>query len=230
MKIDRLHYISQARLSTATEPIEPTANPHLAAIEKVLLAGGKWVQLRLKNLTEEEVLPLAIEAVALCKAHDARLIVNDYPLVALKSGAYGLHLGLDDMPIAKARAIVGPEMIIGGTANTLAQLQLRADEGADYIGLGPYRFTHTKQNLSPVIGLEGYVKLMAQMKAAGISIPIVAIGGIEAADIPLLLQAGLHGVAVSGALTNREDTELVINEMQEMFAGAHWNINPIKKS
>jgi thiamine-phosphate pyrophosphorylase len=205
--IDRLHYISQA----------PVGNSHITAIESVLLAGGKWIQLRVKNQTEEEILPLAIKAAALCKQHDAKLIVNDYPQVALKAGAHGVHLGLDDMPIAEARAIVGAGMIIGGTANTLAHMQLRAEEGADYIGLGPYRFTTTKQNLSPVIGLQGYIDLMKQSKQAGIHLPVIAIGGIETADIPLLIQTGIHGVAVSGALTNRTDTASILNQIQQHF-------------
>ena len=208
--IDRLHYISQA----------PVGSSHLATIENVLLAGGKWIQLRVKNQTEEEVLPLAIKAAALCKQYGAKLIVNDYPQVALKAGAHGVHLGLDDMPIAEARAVVGTEMIIGGTANTLAHMQLRAEEGADYIGLGPYRFTTTKQNLSPIIGLQGYIDLMEQSKQAGICLPVIAIGGIETADIPLLIHTGIYGVAVSGALTNKTDTASVLNQLQQHFQSA----------
>lgn len=208
--IERLHYISQSAVGRS----------HLAAIETVLLAGGKWIQLRVKNQTEEEVLPLAIEAVALCKQYGARLIVNDYPWVALKAGAQGVHLGLDDMPIAEARAFLGAEMIIGGTANTLAHMQLRAKEGADYIGLGPYRFTTTKQNLSPVIGLQGYIDLMEQSQKSGVHLPVIAIGGIEIADIPLLMGTGIHGVAVSGALTNKADTAAELNQIQQQFNAA----------
>jgi len=214
--IDRLHYISQPETNKAIDVGQlKTAGTHLAAIEKVLLAGGKWIQLRVKHQTEEEVLPLAIDAAALCKKHGARLIVNDYPFVALKAGAYGVHLGLEDMPITEARAIVGPDMIIGGTANTLAHMQLRADEGADYIGLGPYRFTTTKQNLSPIVGLQGYITLMEQAQKAGITLPVIAIGGIEPADISLLMQTGIHGVAVSGALTNQDDIATILNEIYE---------------
>ncbi len=205
--IDRLHYISQA----------PEGSSHIAAIENVLVAGGKWIQLRVKNLTEEEVLPLAIEAVALCKQYGAKLIVNDFPLVALNSGAHGLHLGLDDMPIAEARALVGTEMIIGGTANTLAHIELRVKEGADYIGLGPFRFTNTKLDLSPVIGLHGYIDLMEQSKQLGISLPIIAIGGIQSADISLLRKTGIHGVAVSGALTSKSNMANAIQELQQQL-------------
>ncbi|ACU04673.1 MULTISPECIES: thiamine phosphate synthase [Pedobacter] len=206
MRIDQLHYISQA-----------SREGHLEAIERVLLAGGKWIQLRVKNEPEAVVLSLAIAAAALCKKHAARLIVNDYPEIALKAGADGVHLGLDDMPVAAARAILGPDLIIGGTANTFGQLQQRVAEGADYIGLGPYRFTTTKQNLSPVIGLQGYVKLMEQAKAAGIGTPVIAIGGITADDIPLLMQAGLYGVAVSGALSHPQDTSVVLNHINHLL-------------
>lgn len=205
--IDKLHYISQSS----------TGSSHLASIEKVLLAGGKWIQLRVKNQTEAEVLPLAIEAAALCKKHDARLIVNDYPHVALKVGAYGLHLGLTDMPVAEARVIVGPDMIIGGTANTLAHMLQRAEDGVNYIGLGPYRFTRTKQNLSPVIGFGGYIELMQQANEAGMLLPVIAIGGIEVTDIPLLLKAGVHGVALSAALTNQNDTTTILNTINQLL-------------
>ena len=208
--IDKLHYISQS----------PVGSTHLASIEKVLLAGGKWIQLRVKNQTEAEVLPLAMEAAALCKKYGAKLIVNDYPLVALKAGAYGLHLGLADMPVAEARAIVGPDMIIGGTANTLAHMLQRAEDGVNYIGLGPYRFTSTKQNLSPVIGLAGYIELMKQARAAGMLLPVIAIGGIEILDIPLLLETGVHGVALSGALTNQNDITIIINTIYELWPNA----------
>ncbi|NRF41865.1 thiamine phosphate synthase [Pedobacter foliorum] len=203
--IDKLHYISQE-----TDNIS-----HLDAIEKTLIAGAKWIQLRVKNKPEEAILELAIKANKLCRTYGARLIVNDHPLIALKAEAYGLHLGLTDMPIAEARSIVGEQMIIGGTANTFDHVKQRVAEGADYIGLGPYRFTNTKQNLSPIIGLEGYEAIMEQVSISGITTPIIAIGGIELADIPLIITTGVHGVAVSGALTNQNDTAAIINRIYE---------------
>lgn len=201
--IDKLHYISQE-----TENIS-----HLDAIKKTLIAGAKWIQLRVKDKPEEVILELAIKANALCQAHGARLIVNDHPLIALKAEAYGLHLGLTDMPIAEARSIVGEQMIIGGTANTFEHVKQRVAEGADYIGLGPYRFTNTKQNLSPIIGLEGYDAIMKQTSISGITTPIIAIGGIELADISLIMTTGMHGVALSGALTNAVDPTVELSQM-----------------
>lgn len=203
MVIDKLHYISQA----------PEQGSHLTAIEKVLRSGGKWIQLRVKEQSEEAVLELAMEANRLCREYGAKLIVNDYPLVALKSGAYGVHLGLDDMPVPEARAILGKDKCIGGTANTFEDVQRRAAEGVDYIGLGPFRFTTTKKNLSPVIGMEGYISIIRQMNEAGISIPVIAIGGIDQPDIEPILETGIHGIAVSGLLTRENDlnTEFYVN-------------------
>jgi thiamine-phosphate pyrophosphorylase len=195
MVIDKIHYISQA----------PAEGSHLTAIEKVLRSGGKWIQLRVKEQPEDAVLALAEQANLLCRGYQAKLIVNDYPRVALQSGAYGVHLGLDDMPVPEARAILGTERCIGGTANTFEDVLRRVKEGVDYIGLGPYRFTTTKKNLSPVLGLEGYMNIMEQMRKAGITVPLIAIGGIELADIDPLLEVGIHGIAVSGLLTRSND-------------------------
>lgn len=195
MIIDKLQYISQAAADGS----------HLTAIEKVLHTGAKWVQLRLKEQTEEEVLDLATQAIALCDSYNAKLIINDYPQVALETNAYGVHLGLDDMPVAEARAILGYDKCIGGTANTFADILRRVEEGVDYIGLGPYRFTTTKKNLSPVLGLEGYRDILQQMGQAGITTPVIAIGGIERPDIDLLLSTGVHGIAVSGLLTRNDN-------------------------
>jgi thiamine-phosphate pyrophosphorylase len=193
--IDRLHYISQAS----------TAGSHLESIEQVLKAGGKWIQLRIKDQNEAQILQIALQAKEMCQRYGAILIVNDHPHLAKKVGCDGVHLGLQDMPIAAARTIAGPDLIIGGTANTFEDILLRVSEGSNYIGLGPYRFTKTKNNLSPIIGLEGYKHLMRKVQEAGISVPIVAIGGIDIDDLPALMNTGIYGVALSGALTNQED-------------------------
>ena len=203
--IDKLHYISQ----------KPSKGTQLDAIEAVLLAGGKWIQLRVKDQPLPEILDLAIQSRKLCEQHGAQLIVNDYPAIAVQAAAHGVHLGLSDMPVAEARAIMGPDRIIGGTANTFEHIVQRVAEGADYVGLGPYRFTTTKQNLSPVIGLEGYRLIMEKVRRAGFTIPIIAIGGILAADIPHLIQEGLYGVSMSGSLTNQAALEKILQAVNE---------------
>lgn len=133
--ISQLHYISQSNSEIS----------HLLAIENALKAGCRWIQLRIKDEPLDFVLDTALAARQLCNIYKAKLIINDYPKIALEAKADGLHLGLQDMSIPAARVIVGDKMIIGGTANTLEHVLLRVKEGADYIGLGPYKFTKTKK-------------------------------------------------------------------------------------
>ena len=204
--IDKLHYISR----------EPENGSHLKAIRQALEAGCKWIQLRVKNQSDDIVLAYALEANNLCNQYDAKLIINDYPEIALKVGAYGVHLGLLDMSVTDARHIVGEKMIIGGTANTFQHIKQRVAEGVDYIGLGPYRFTTTKQNLSPVLGLSGYEHIMQQMYAASIRIPVIAIGGILQDDITDIMQIGLYGVAVSGAITSANNREQTVKQIYQL--------------
>ncbi len=201
--IVRLQYISQ----------ENAGQTHLQAIKKALEAGCNWIQLRVKNQPEEKVLELALEARKLCDAFSAKLIVNDFPKAALQAKADGLHLGLQDMPVLQAREIVGNEMIIGGTANTFEHIQQRVAEGVNYIGLGPFRFTKTKEKLSPILGLAGYEAIMQQMHEAPITMPIIAIGGIELTDIAAIMQTSVYGVAVSGAITHAENPVATVQEM-----------------
>ncbi|MEH3113730.1 thiamine phosphate synthase [Pedobacter terrae] len=205
--IEPLQYISQA----------PKTGTHIDAIEAVLQAGGKWIQLRIKHRAEAEILPFAKAAQALCESYGAKLIINDYPQLAKAVNSYGVHLGLQDMPIHEARKIIGKHQIIGGTANTFEHIQQRVAEGADYIGLGPFRFTQTKENLSPIVDLAGYQKLMEKVKKAGFSIPIIAIGGIEADDIPAILKTGIYGIAISAALTNQIQISSVLAEINSKF-------------
>jgi thiamine-phosphate pyrophosphorylase len=205
--IDKLHYISQPAWDGS----------HLISIKNALTAGCKWIQLRVKDESGTAVLAVAIEAVELCKIYNAKLIVNDHPEIALKAGADGVHLGLDDMPVNEARAIVGNNFIIGGTANTIDHVKQRVAEGVNYIGLGPYRFTTTKKKLSPILGLSGYESIIQQCAAMQIQIPIIAIGGIEAHDVPLIKQAGIYGVAMSGAITHAEDRSAAVNHIYKIL-------------
>jgi thiamine-phosphate pyrophosphorylase len=206
--LERVYFISQ---QTATKT-------HLNAIEEALAAGCRLVQLRVKNDPETVVLEQAKKAKALCDRYNAKLVINDYPHVAKAVGAWGIHVGLQDMSPGAVRAIVGREMIVGGTANTFEHIQQRVQEGADYIGLGPFRFTSTKEKLSPVLGLEGYQRIMDQVRAADIKVPIVAIGGIVSDDVAGLRDAGIYGVAVSGAVMTALDQKAAIEGINKLFS------------
>lgn len=173
---------------------------------RLALEGGcRWVQLRMKEATEDEFMAAAAEIGRLCKEHGATFVLDDHVEWVEKTGADGVHLGKNDMPIDEARKILGSDKIIGGTANTFEDVERLYRQGADYIGCGPFRFTTTKKNLSPVLGLEGYQHIVDQMKAHGIDLPIVAIGGILESDIKSILATGVSGIAVSGGILNAEN-------------------------
>jgi thiamine-phosphate pyrophosphorylase len=165
-------------------------------------AGLDWIQLRVKNQSYTDWKTLAQDTLVVCRSYNARLIINDNPHLAADIRADGVHLGQDDMPVAQARALLGPGFIIGGTANTVESVRLHQQNGADYVGLGPFRFTSTKEKLSPILGLVGYQSILSALRSESFHLPIIAIGGITLADIPALFQTGLHGVAVSSAISN----------------------------
>lgn len=182
---------------------------------RLALEGGcRWVQLRMKEATEAEFMAAAAEIGRLCKEHGATFVLDDHVEWVEKTGADGVHLGKNDMPIDEARKILGNDKIIGGTANTFEDVERLYRQGADYIGCGPFRFTTTKKNLSPVLGLEGYQHIVDQMKAHGIDLPIVAIGGILESDIKSILATGVSGIAVSGGILNAENP---VEEMQRFL-------------
>ncbi|GAB3828176.1 thiamine phosphate synthase [Pontibacter rugosus] len=203
--ISKLHYITQ----------ETAKLTHAQAAEAACRAGAKWVQLRVKNQPYEVWKALAIQTKSICRHYCSTFILNDNPALAAEVGADGIHLGKLDMTPAEARKLLGPAKIIGGTANTFEDIQLLVEQGVDYIGLGPYRFTTTKDNLSPILGLQGYAAILEQCKAAGITTPIIAIGGITAEDVPQLMPTGIHGVAVSSAITLAANRAAAISEIMQ---------------
>lgn len=187
---------------------------YLDSIRMALDGGCQWVQLRMKDASDGDILRLAPQVKMLCERYDAIFIIDDHVSLIRESGADGVHLGKLDMPIAEARKILGDEYIIGGTANTFDDVRMHYEASADYIGCGPFRFTTTKKKLSPVLGIEGYKAIVKSMKAADISMPIVAIGGITAEDIPDIMKTGVTGIALSGSVLRADDP---IREMTKLI-------------
>lgn len=184
--------------------------------EMALRGGCRWVQLRMKEADESLLERTAVEVQQMCRAYGATFIIDDNVLLAKRLKADGVHLGRHDMPIAEARRILGRDFIIGGTVNTLDDVvELAQTTPPDYFGCGPFRYTTTKKNLSPILGLEGYRKLLEGMRERQIRIPLVAIGGITRADIPPLLATGVSGIALSGGVLKAEDP---IAEMRAIAA------------
>ena len=192
----------------------------LEEIENVVAGGCKWVQLRMKDAEKEEIKEVARKAKEICKKNGVILVVDDYVDIAKELELDGVHLGKNDMPVDEARKLLGEEFIIGATANTFEDIEDLRHTDIDYIGLGPFRFTSTKKNLSPVIGIDGYAEIMRRKAESSINLPIVAIGGICYDDINDIMDTGISGIAVSGSLINAknmtEETRKMISLLESI--------------
>ena len=196
---------------------------YIDGVRMALEGGCRWIQLRMKDASEEEVLKTAKSTRKLCRKYGAVFILDDYVELVERTGADGVHLGKNDMPIDKARRLLGKDKIIGGTANTFEDVKRIYSAGADYIGCGPFRFTTTKKKLSPILGLDGYSRIIEQMNTYGINIPIIAIGGILLQDVSDIMQTGVSGVAISGAILNANNDDNPVTTMKRF-------INKLKSS
>ena len=198
---------------------------------RIALEGGcRWIQLRVKDADETLLEETALIVQKMCKDYDATFIIDDNVFLVKKIKADGVHLGKNDMPIAEARKILGDDFIIGGTVNSFEDVLLSQQStdnrqqslsteytpfpspfpfpsphpAPNYFGCGPFRFTSTKKNLAPILGLDGYREIMKKMKENNIDIPLVAIGGITKDDVPELMKTGIDGIAISGSVLRAE--------------------------
>ncbi len=190
-------------LQFITHPGEKYSIPE--EVQMVLEGGCKWVQLRMKDASDEEFRETALEIIPMCQENEAFLVFDDRVELAIELSVHGVHLGKHDMNPLEAREMMGPGAIIGCTANTTEDILKLKGWDVDYVGLGPFRYTTTKNNLSPIIGLEGYSRIVNAVREADIELPIVAIGGITIDDIEPLMETGINGVAMSGAIINADD-------------------------
>ena len=210
MEISRLHYITQ----------ETADFSHLDCALWALKGGVKWVQLRVKNKSEDEVFEIAEELKILCQQFDAKLIINDFLSIAKDLRLDGIHLGMTDTSTKTAREVLGKAAIVGGTANTWEDILHHYKNKVDYVGLGPYRFTSTKEKLSPVLSLETYNSFIKELKSKKIDLPIIAIGGIKETDFETILGNEIHGVALASLLNldpnPTEKAKQVINNINSL--------------
>ena len=183
----------------------------------VLQGGVKFIQLRMKEASDEAVLAAARQLRPACDAQAALLTVDDR-IHLLETRLFdGVHVGKNDMPVAEAKKMTSNRFLLGATCNTIDDVFKAIADGADYLGAGPFRFTETKKKLAPVLGLEGYEKIIGWLQQRGIGIPVYAIGGITAEDLLRLKQAGVYGVAVSGMLLNSGNAAAVCGKILEVF-------------
>lgn len=186
-------------------------------VKMVLEGGCRWIQLRMKNATDEEIKAVAEEIIPLCKDADAILVIDDHVELVKELEVTGVHIGKEDMPTREARELLQGGPIIGVTANTAADILAMKGIDVDYVGLGPFRHTTTKSKLSPILGLDGYCSIVKEVREAGCELPIVAIGGITLEDVDDIMATGVNGIAMSGAIINAENpveyTKEVLNRL-----------------
>ncbi len=204
--ISRFHFLTQ----------DLTQFTHQELAEIACKSGIQWLQPRVKNQNFDTYLQIAKDVKNICKYFNTTLIINDDVALCKAVNADGVHLGKNDMPIAKAREILGNKVIIGATANTLEDCIQHQNNGANYIGLGPYKFTSTKENLSSILGLQSYKQIVNASKGI-IKIPIIAIGGIKVEDVQPILQTGIYGIAVSSAINLSAEKEKTIADFLNQF-------------
>ena len=198
--IPKLHYISQGN----------SPKDHLDNIQKACTSGAELVQLRLKNVSENKFLKLAKEAREITSQFQTRLIINDHYKIAKEVKADGVHLGKTDHCPTIARKYLYTWQIIGGTANTLQDCETLLDKQVNYISLGPFRTTTTKDNTPPVLGINGYTAITDILKTGT---PIIGVGGITTEDVTAILNTGISGIAVSEAITRDFNSIRIFNEL-----------------
>ncbi len=174
-------------------------------VQMAIEGGCKWIQLRMKDATYDEMKSTALEIIPICRENDIILVIDDNVELVNELRVHGVHLGKNDMDPRKAREILGPHAIIGVTANTADDILSFRGIDVDYVGVGPFRHTTTKKNLAPVIGLDGYKDIVDKVTAAGNKLPLVAIGGITLEDVTGIMATGVQGIAVSGSIINAPD-------------------------
>jgi len=186
----RTHLLHEARLYLVCDD-----RPDVF-LDAALRGGVAIVQLRLKHAPDERILAAAARFAPACRAHGALFILNDRPDLVKQAGADGVHVGQDDMPVAQARAIVGPDHLVGLSTHTAAQIDGAA--GVDYIGVGPVHATPTKPG-RPAVGLE-----LVAYASDHARVPWFAIGGVEETNVEAIRRAGARRIAVVRALTGAE--------------------------
>jgi thiamine-phosphate pyrophosphorylase len=205
-KIGKFHVLTDTCLQTRLS--------HAKLTELAIAGGADTIQFREKTGETRHLIRVAEEMRALCKKAGVTFIINDRVDVAIASHADGVHLGQNDFPILLARKLLGDEAIIGGSAATMEEAYNCLSEGADYIGFGPVYFTASKEDAGPVSGLDLLKEVVEK-----IHLPIVAIGGITTENTPLVIQTGVHGIAVISAVCCQEDPTEAARCLRRLLEG-----------
>jgi thiamine-phosphate pyrophosphorylase len=206
-RVSGLHVLTDAR----------EGRDALGVTAAALAAGAPVVQVRVKGCSDLALYEFARSVGDLCAAYNATCIIDDRVDIALATGAAGTHLGAFDLPMHAARALVGPDHLLGGTARTAAAGLALVRDGADYLGVGPAYPTSTKTGLPPALGPAGVAAV-----AAAVDVPVIAIGGVGLAQVPPLMAAGAQGVAVVSAVSDAPDPAEATRHLLDALGAAGW--------
>lgn len=201
LRSERLRLLHEARLYGILD-LGYVPESGAAVMTRHLLAGGVQIlQLRAKSLPASQLVPLAREVAGICRHARVPFIINDHPDLVPETGADGVHIGQDDLPVAEARQRVGPDALVGKSTHSLAQALAAENEHPDYLGFGPLYATPTKPDYVPV-GL----KDIAQVNLR-VSLPVFCIGGIKKENLPEVLAAGTERVVIVSGLLMAADAQ-----------------------
>lgn len=183
-----------------------------ARLARLAIAGGAdLIQLREKRRSKNELVAAALEVREVCRAAGVPLIVNDRADIALAIGADGVHLGRKDLPIAAARRMLGPDVIIGYTASTLEEARQAERDGADYVGFGHIYPTRSKTKPGTATGTAALAEVCRTL-----NIPVIAIGGIEETNLRPVMDSGAWGVAVIASVCGSRDPQRAAAALAEI--------------
>ncbi len=191
--------------------------PIAEQVKGFIAGGGRWVQIRMKEASDEEITQVVSAIKPLCIETETFLILDDRVELAKTLDVGGVHLGKEDMLPSKARMLLGPAAVIGVTANTIDDIKAVRSLDVDYVGMGPFAHTLTKKNLAPLLGIEGIRDLCHQMEEMEMVMGRVAVGGIKKEDVAALMEAGVNGIAVSGAIANAANIQKATEEFLEVL-------------
>ena len=178
---------------------------HIEQAQIACEAGAKWIQYRCLSKADDELLADINSIANICDDWGATLIVTNHIHLKGKADIQGFHIEDMSADFITLRKQIGDEFTLGGSANTTDDIIRLAKEGADYVGVGPFKVTTTKPNDSPLLGIKGYTNAIEILKSQGIDLPILAVGGVNLQDIDPLLATGVYGIAASSAINQSDD-------------------------
>ena len=203
------------KLHVLTDTILQSRFSHAELTRLAIAGGADTIQYRQKNGSTREMIEIAQNMKRMCTEAGVTFIANDRLDVAIAAEADGVHLGQDDFPVPLARELLGEGRIIGGSAATIEEARKCLSEGADYVGFGPVFPTTSKDDAGPVSGID-----ILKQVVETIPLPIIAIGGIGAENIPYVMRTGAHGIAVISAVCCQDDPE---QATRSLYQALHKN-------